>query len=213
MYIDTDNLINSILNNLDEISYVDSDDVPNIDLYVDQVTTFMDRMLRPGARNTEDDKILTKTMINNYAKNNLLPAPEKKKYNKEHIFVLIFIYYFKNVLSINDIQMILNPLTQRYYGNSPELSLEKIYDEVRKLAQNETKKLKKDISDKYDETVKLFENEKSEDKEFLQMFSLICTMIIDIYTKKRIIESMLDDYTAKHAPEESKKDSDKKVKK
>jgi len=47
----------------------------------------------------EDDKILTKTMINNYAKNNLLPAPEKKKYSKEHVLTLLFIYYSFNNFS------------------------------------------------------------------------------------------------------------------
>ena len=63
-----------------------------------------------------DDKILTKTMINNYAKNKLLPPPEKKRYSKEHVLMLIFIYYFKNILSINDIQTLLTPITQKYFN-------------------------------------------------------------------------------------------------
>ena len=62
-----------------------------------------------------DDKILTKTMINNYAKNKLLPPPEKKRYSKEHVLMLIFIYYFKNILSINDIQTLLTPIAQKYF--------------------------------------------------------------------------------------------------
>ena len=59
---------------------VKPEDIPNIDLYMDQVTTFMDSQLATSKRH-EDDKILTKTMINNYAKNDLLPPPEKKKYS------------------------------------------------------------------------------------------------------------------------------------
>ena len=70
---------------------------------MDQVTTFMNGHLASSKRNP-DDKILTKTMINNYAKNQLLPPPEKKKYSKEHQLLLIFIYYFKNILTIQDIQ-------------------------------------------------------------------------------------------------------------
>ncbi len=62
--------------------------------------------------NATDDKILTKTMINNYAKNNLLPPPVKKKYSKEHLLVMIFIYYFKNFLSIKDIETMLTPITE-----------------------------------------------------------------------------------------------------
>ena len=91
---------------LKSIDYIKTEDIPNIGLYMDQVTTFMDKQLEACKRHDED-KILTKTMINNYAKNNLLPAPEKKKYSKEHVLTLLFIYYFKNLLSISDIQTLI----------------------------------------------------------------------------------------------------------
>ena len=81
---------------------------------MDQVTTFMDKQMASSKR-YEDDKVLTKTMINNYAKNNLLPSPEKKKYTKEHLLVLTFIYYLKVSLSIKDIEMLLRPVTDRYF--------------------------------------------------------------------------------------------------
>ena len=101
MTIDTNDLLNSILSSISRIDYIKPEDIPNIDLYMDQVTTFMEESLRSTKRYT-DDKILTKTMINNYAKNNLLPPPVKKKYSREHVLVMIFIYYFKNILSILD---------------------------------------------------------------------------------------------------------------
>ena len=68
-------------------------------------------------------------MINNYAKNNLLPSPEKKKYTKEHLLVLTFIYYFKSFLSIKDIEMLLRPVTDRYFHTDSKLNLTHIYDE------------------------------------------------------------------------------------
>ena len=99
MTINTNDMLNSILESISRIDYIHPGDIPNIDLYMDQVTTFMDAQLKSTKR-YKDDKILTKTMINNYAKNNLLPPPVKKKYTKEHVLVLIFIYYFKNILAI-----------------------------------------------------------------------------------------------------------------
>ncbi len=110
MKIDSKDLLNSILESLDHLNYIPLDEIPNIDLYMDQVTTFMEKGLSPTKR-YEEDKILTKTMINNYAKNNLLPPPLKKKYSREHMIVLIFIYYFKNILSIQDIEQLLKPIT------------------------------------------------------------------------------------------------------
>lgn len=114
MTIDSENILNSILSSLERIDYIKPTEIPNIDLYMDQVTTFMDSQLATSKRH-EDDKILTKTMINNYAKNDLLPPPEKKKYSKEHVLTLIFIYYFKSILSISDIQSILNPITDQVF--------------------------------------------------------------------------------------------------
>ena len=89
MTIDVQNLMQSIMDSMDRIEYIKAEDIPDIDLYMDQVTTFMDRKLRASSRYPDEDKILTKTMINNYAKNDLLPAPVKKKYSKEHILYLL----------------------------------------------------------------------------------------------------------------------------
>ena len=78
MTIDTKDMLNSILSSISQIDYIKPEEIPNIDLYMDQVTTFMEKNLSSTKR-YEEDKILTKTMINNYAKNNLLPPPVKKK--------------------------------------------------------------------------------------------------------------------------------------
>ena len=102
MTINAEDLLRSVLESFDRIDYIKPDEIPDIDLYMDQVTTFMDTHLSASKR-YPDDKILTKTMINNYTKAGLMPPPEKKKYSKEHMLMLIFIYYFKNILSISDL--------------------------------------------------------------------------------------------------------------
>ena len=129
MTIDMNDLLNSILKSLSNIDYIRPEEIPNIDLYMDQVTTFMDKQLASTKR-YEDDKILTKTMINNYTKNHLLPPPVKKKYSREHVLILIFIYYFKNILSIRDIETILRPLTEKYFSGENSMDLSSVYEEV-----------------------------------------------------------------------------------
>ena len=145
---DTKAFLADLLEQLKSIDYIKPVDIPNIDLYMDQITTFMDEQLAASKR-YESDKILTKTMINNYAKNNLLPPPSKKKYSKEHVLTLLFIYYFKNILSINDIHSILNPLTEKYFGNTDGFSMVDIYNEVFGLEAEESKKLMKDLGKKF----------------------------------------------------------------
>lgn len=193
MTINNDDILKSILDSLDRMSHIRSDDIPNIDLYMDQVTTFMDRHLRASARYPEEDKILTKTMINNYAKNDLLPSPVKKKYSKEHVLVLIFIYYFKGILSINDIKALLHPITEQYFGKETELSLEYIYDEVFSLEPGRIESLKKDIEKIYHESEKTFSDVEEKDRDFLQKFSFICMLSYDVYMKKLMIEKMIDE--------------------
>lgn len=191
MKVESDRVLESIMESLSQMEYIKASAIPNIDLYMDQVLTFMNSHLE-NAKRYESDKVMTKTMINNYAKNHLLPAPEKKKYTKEHILVLMFIYYFKNILSIGDIQSILNPLTERYFANARDLDLEKIYEEVFSLEKGQIGQLKESISGDYQRAMDTFTEEAEEDREFLQLFSFICMLSYDIYVRKQIIEKIVD---------------------
>lgn len=203
----TEELLQTILQSLEKVEYIKSEDIPNIDLYMDQVLTFMDRKLRSAVRPQTEDRVLTKTMINNYAKNDLLPPPEKKKYSKEHVLTLIFIYYFKSILSISDIQSILNPITDRYFGKgSSEMSLEDIYKEVFGLEHQETLNIMKDLAKKFNTSMKTFEGMEGEDAELLRTFSFICMLSYDVYLKKTIIERIVDQML------HEEKDSSKKEK-
>lgn len=203
MTINTEDLINSIMESFDRIKFIDSAEIPNIALYMDQVTTFMDDHLKDSARYKDKDKILTKTMINNYAKNDLLPPPEKKKYSREYILILTLIYYFKNILSINDIQMMLKPLTEKYFGKESGSTIRDIYDEVIKMAQEQCGGLKNDIKDKYEETERVFSSSQvfadveEKDREELKNFAFICMLGFDVYIKKLLIEKLLDENAAK----------------
>lgn len=194
MTIDNEDFINSIMESLSRVNYIKPEEIPNIDLYMDQVTTFMETHLAASKR-FPDDKILTKTMINNYAKNNLLPPPVKKKYSKEHVLMLIFIYYFKNILSINDIQNLLGPLTDNYFNAKGELNLEDIYNEVFSLEKEQLDIIKKDIIQKYTVSQETFDDKDSSERDFLTLFSFICTLSFDVYLKKQLIEKIIDQLT------------------
>lgn len=194
---DNQEFVNSLLQRLAKLNYIKPGDVPNIDLYMDQVTTFMDEHLSDVKR-YEDDKILTKTMINNYTKNDLLPPPVKKKYSKEHIYVLTFIYYLKNILSISDIQKLLNPLTDKFFNKEELPDLEYIYSEIYNMEKAQIASLSKDVVERTQVAKEAFlDVENDEDKDFLQLFSLVGLLSFDVYMKKNIIESLIDDYTNK----------------
>ena len=194
---DNQEFVNSLLQRLAKLNYIKPGDVPNIDLYMDQVTTFMDEHLSDVKR-YEDDKILTKTMINNYTKNDLLPPPVKRKYSKEHKYVLTFIYYLKSILSISDIQKLLNPLTDKFFNKEELPDLEYIYSEIYNMEKAQIASLSKDVVERTQVAKEAFlDVENEEDKDFLQLFSLVGLLSFDVYMKKNIIESLIDDYTNK----------------
>ena len=191
MTIDPQDILNSILSSLEKIDYIKPKEIPNIDLYMDQVTTFMEEHLQASKRYPED-KILTKTMINNYAKNNLLPPPVRKKYTKEHVLILIFIYYFKNILSIKDIEMLLHPLTEKYFHKEDAFNLTSIYEEVCSMEKADVEPLMEEMKSIYARAMDSFTEAPEEDRAYLQLFSLICSLSFDVYVKKMIIEKLID---------------------
>lgn len=192
MTIDTKDVLKSILSSISRIDYVKPENIPNIDLYMDQVTTFMEEQFASTKRHAED-KILTKTMINNYAKNNLLPSPIKKKYSKEHVLVMIFIYYFKSILSIKDIETLLTPLTKKYFHNMQDFNITSIYEEVCALEKSRVNALQKDIARTYQSAMDSFSDVPKEDRDTLQTFAFICSLSFDVYIKKQIIEKLIDE--------------------
>ena len=184
--------LSKLLSGLESISYIKPEDIPNIQLYMDQVTTFMDEHLKHTKR-YPDDKVLTKTMINNYAKNNLLPPPVKKKYSKEHMLMLIFIYYFKNFLSISDIKGIISPISQKFFQREKGISLDDIYREVFEAQLDNIDSQVRDMIRKLNKSNETFsEIEDEEERKILTNFTFICMLSFDIWVKKTMIENIID---------------------
>lgn len=193
-----DNIINEIIKYLESLHPLPSEDVPDIQLYMDQVTGFMEARLSMLKRNPED-KALTKTMINNYSKNRLLPPSEKKRYSREHLLLLLFIYYYKGILNLSDISVILGPLEDKYFNGTSPLRLQDIYDEIFSLEDRGMKDLINDIRRKYDIAKNTFpeSNDKisalsGEDQEELRLFSFLSELLFDVFLKRRVMEMIID---------------------
>ena len=182
--------LNSILHQLAEIDYVHPEDIPNIDLYMDQVLTFLEKELGT-VREATEDKAMTKTMINNYTKNQLLPPPEKKKYSRDHMLNLIFIYYFKNFLGLKDIKSILDPINEKYFGDNDELDFFDIYSNMVGYERKVAKEVTKDIIKKYNVSRDAFTELDDESRDALQDFTFICLLSFDVFVKKMMIEQYI----------------------
>ena len=203
--------LSDILSWLDSISYIKTEKIPEVDLYMDQVTSFVDEHLKKTKRSPED-KALTKTMINNYTKNHLLPPSDKKKYSREHVFLLIMIYYLKSMLSISDIQSLLEPLSEKYFPKNEEngLTLSDIYQKIIDDNTANEEYISEDIIKTWERTRNSFaeHSPSTEESEYLDDFSFIYQLGYDIYIRKQIIEKLIDKRRKENPPK--KKGSKKK---
>lgn len=101
---------------MEQYAFVPWERLPEIDLYMDQVITYMDRQLGLF-QHAPKNKLLTSSMINNYVKDKVLERPQQKKYSKEHLAILTIICMLKPVLAIPDVASLLQELLD---GDSKE---------------------------------------------------------------------------------------------
>ena len=190
--------LNELTEYLKSLHHVHAGSLPSLDLYMDQVTGFMEEHLASMKRHPED-KALTKTMINNYAKNKILPPPVGKRYNKNHMLILLLIYYYKSMLSLSDIRTVVDPLAENYFSLHSKPRLTDIYEEIFCFANGEMQSLVEDLEKKFQTANSSFSEQdpafadlEEQEREQLQSFSFLSLLAFDVYLKKQLMEKIVD---------------------
>lgn len=168
---------------------IDISEFPDIDLYMDQVIQLFESKLSSLKRNDED-KILTKTMINNYAKAKLFMKIKNKKYTKEHLILMSLVYELKGALSINDIKTVLNQIVKDK-EEGKEFDLEELYNEYIKITDQESEFIRQHSLKRLDY---FFDGKEEDDFSYNQKFLLITTVVSLSNMYRRMAETMIDKF-------------------
>ena len=177
-----------ILNSLPLESNIKLDEVPEIDLYMDQVIQLFESKLSNQKRN-DDEKILTKTMINNYAKGKLLLPIKNKKYSKEHIILMSLIYNLKGALSI---KLSLDKIISKSEdGNYP---LRELYSSFLKECANDESNFKIDVSTRFENISNIVDGNEKLDGDFEKKFLLLCSLVNMSNMYRRMSEKLIDEF-------------------
>lgn len=194
-----------LLKLINEISLTDEielSDIPDINLYITQVETFLGDKLGHLKR-AELDKILTTTMINNYTKDNLLMKPTKgRQYTKQHIILMIILYYLKQILSLDDIGKMFQVVFKDMSTTDDDvIPLEEIYSIFVELKRDEFENYNHTISKKLSairEKTRNVNSEKPEDKEKdrekAEWFLAVIMLVAQAHAQKRLAEKIIDTY-------------------
>lgn len=185
--------IYEVINEVTSFEDINLSDIPDIDLYMDQVITLFEMKLNNLRRN-KDEKIMTKTMINNYAKAKILPPVKGKKYNKEQIILLNLIYNLKQNLSLADISTLFNHISKIPQQEEGNLStVENLYQNFLEIKQSQEKVAQEQLN----ELVHII-NEKAdnfkEDEEYIKLILLVLTLINRANIEKRLAEKIIDKF-------------------
>ena len=106
--------------------------------------------------------------------------------------ILIFIYYFKSILSINDIQTLLKPITEKYFHPEDGYSVFDLYKEMFELEHSEIETVREDVEKTFEAAKKSFSSAPEDQRDFLQLFSFLCMLSFDVYLKKQMLEEVID---------------------
>ncbi len=186
-------MVNKFAAQIRSSDIIEIDDIPNIDLYMDQVTTFMDKGLSQYKRN-EQDKVLTKTMINNYTKAKIFPPPIRKKYTRTHLMLLIMIYHLKSILSIKDIGVLFDSALREPDKMKQEKQIELIYKGFVALQKSTQKYLADSAEGKPDESYYGRENIVQFQDDEMKRIMVTLALVIRANEEKRLAEKALDSY-------------------
>ncbi|MBD7916030.1 DUF1836 domain-containing protein [Clostridium sp. Sa3CUN1] len=168
------------------------EEIPELDLYMDQVIQLFDSKFNDSKRN-EEDKALTKTMVNNYAKGKLLMTIKNKKYSKEHLILMSLIYNLKGGLSIGDIKSSLNKIVETF-ENGEEYPIRDLYSLYLNQYNEDLNDVEKTIEEKFNNIENIMLNEKNEDDEFQKNFLLLSSFINMSNMYRRMGEKLIDEY-------------------
>lgn len=186
-----------LISDMSLLDDIQPSEIPDIDLYMDQVTTFFNDRLGHLKRD-EKDKILTKTMINNYTKAGILMPPKNKKYSKRHIILLILIYYLKQIISINDIKTIIGPILNNINTEEDDIiPLEDIYSTLIEIKHREFENYRNVFDEKFNLIKDKTSNLDGENKELAELFLTVLILIAQADAQKRLAEKIIDNYFKK----------------
>lgn len=173
---------------------VKTSDIPDMDLYMEQLTSFIEGKL-VNLKRDDHDKILTKTMINNYTKSGLLMPPVNKKYSKRHVILLILIYYLKNILSINDIKSLFEPVLNNIATPDDDvISLEDIYSTFLEVKNVEFASFSDNLIEKSNMIKEKTGSIDNEVKDTAELFLIVIMLVAQANAQKKLAEKIIDTY-------------------
>lgn len=188
--------LKKILENISSNDEIKLSDIPSLELYMDQITTLFEDKLH-GLKRDSDDKILTKTMVNNYTKAKILMPARSKKYNKQHIILLALIYNLKQTLSINDIHTFFEPIIKDIVSQNENInSLDDIYSVFLEIKNEDMNDFYQRLESKINLIDSRIDKLDNKNNSISKLILLVLLLTNEANMLKRMSEKIIDNFFA-----------------
>lgn len=188
--------IKSILDDYVNKGRIQAKDFPDMELYMDQAAMYMNKKLEIYQK-PDEEPVMTKAMISNYVKHDMLPKPNKKKYSRDHLAMLTLIYYLKGVLQVQDIEDLMKPLIDNYNAEFAEhYNLLKLYNGIETLYSAHRADIVEEVNQDIDDIKKFLSKYENEDDDATELFMLISLLAMKADAQRYMVQKLMDEYFA-----------------
>ncbi|WP_130863185.1 DUF1836 domain-containing protein [Bacilliculturomica massiliensis] len=170
---------------------------PDMELYMDQTVLFMNRKL-DIYRKDPKEPVITKTMIGNYAKHDLIPRPVNKRYTRDHLLLLTLIFHLKGTFQMQEIELLMKPLIDNYNSAFDEkFDFGQIYEGVMDVFAEEREKLADQVDGQIGRIKDMLGLDEFADDDTTELFMLIASLALQADARKYLAQKLLAEYFVK----------------
>jgi len=200
--------IKRVASDFTDNSIIPPGDFPDMALYSDQVVSFINSELSQYGQS--GGEVLTKTMLSNYVKNELIPPPVKKKYDKEQMVMLEVILCLKNAFKMDDIKTLMKPFVEsRKSSFDEEIDFNEIYEKMQPIYAQKRKEAAEELIKDIDLVKNAVRDTGLNDDDMTEMFLYIMIIAMKIDTEKFIGKTLIREYYGSDEKKKKSKTKDK----
>ena len=185
--------LNQVMDKYAKTGLLLPDEMPEVELYMDQVVSLLNKELAVYKEKEQD--VFTKSMVSNYVKHKVLPKPENKKYNKEHMVILNMIFQLKSIFQMDEMKVLFKSFVENHESILEEqYDMEGLYDSLLRSRDKEILQMTNHIHEDIEYVKAVMEEMGTSDDDAHEIMGVILILTIQSNAYRLMARKLLNEY-------------------